>query len=121
MRIIPISWKNGAAFPKIKFQHHTYHFIPTIKHRCSCTATINAGYTQMCNYPTCKQRTHMSVAWTTTSSLQSIENCTLAGKTKHVFERLNSARNDHTLTNQNPTEAFFENLALNVKQCLGAD
>ena len=25
------------------------------------------------------------------------------------------------LTNQNPTEAFFENLALNVKQCLEAD
>jgi len=45
----------------------------------------------------------------------------LAGKNIHVFRRLNSARNDHMLTNQNPTEAFFENLALNVKQCLEAD
>lgn len=64
--------ENWYCLSKNKFQLHTYHFIPTIKHRCSCTATINAGYTQMCNYPTCKQRTHMSVAWTTTSSLQSI-------------------------------------------------
>lgn len=113
--------ENWYCLSKNKFQLHTYHFIPTIKRRCSCTTTINGRYTQMCNYPICKQRTHMSVAWTTTSSLQRVQYCTLAGKNIHVFGRLSSARNDHTLTNQNPAEAFFENLALNVKQCLGAD
>lgn len=104
--------ENWYCISKNKFQFQTFLFIPRIKYRCSCTATINGGYTQMCSYPICKQRAHMSVAWMTTSSLQRVQYCTLAGKNIHVFRRLNSARNDPTLTNQNPTEAFFEYLAL---------
>lgn len=108
--------ENWYCICKNKFQFQSHPFIPTIKYRCSCTTIIKGGCTQMC-----KQRTHMSVAWMATSSLQRVQYCSLAGKNIHVFGGLNSARNNHMLTNQNATEAFFENLALNVKKCLGAD
>lgn len=112
------NWYCGS---KNKFQSQTYPSIPTIKYRCSCKTIINGGYTQMCDCPICKQRMYMSLAWTAMSSLQRVQYCSLAGKNIHVFRRLNSARNHHTLTNQNPADAFFENLALNIKQCPGAD
>lgn len=64
--------QNWYCISKKKFQFQSSPFIPTIKYRCRCTATINGGYTQMCSHPICKQRAHMSVAWMTTSSLQRV-------------------------------------------------